>query len=77
MDRLNEIADRFRACAPAADYWSLRLVEEEGEQLAVRQGVAEPSAISFSRGAMVTLVCAGGVGYVATGDLSLAGLAAP
>ncbi len=76
MDYLNAIANRFRATAPAADYWSLRLVSEETEHLAVRQGVSEPSALGSSLGAMVTLVQAGGIGYGATSDLSPAGLTA-
>jgi predicted Zn-dependent protease len=76
MDRLNEIASRFAANAPAADYWSLRLVQEETDHLAVRQGIAEPSALSMGMGAMVTLVTGGGVGYGATSDLSADGLRA-
>ena len=76
MDYLNAIANRFRATAPVADYWSLRLVSEETEHLAVRQGVTEPSALGSSLGAMVTLVQAGGIGYGATSDLSPAGLTA-
>jgi predicted Zn-dependent protease len=46
------------------------------EGLAVRDDVAEPSSIGASRGAMVTLVADGGVGYAATADLSSSGLAA-
>jgi predicted Zn-dependent protease len=76
MEILHAIAARFRDVAPAADYWSLRLAEEEGEHLSVRQGVAEPSAIGLSRGAMVTLMRGQGLGYGATSDLSPAGLAA-
>jgi len=74
MDRLQEIASRFSTAAPVADYWSLRLVEEETDQLAVRQGVAEPSSLNVATGAMVTLVTGGGVGYGATSDLSPPGL---
>jgi len=76
MDRLHQIAERFAAAAPACDYWTLRLVDEESEHLAVRQGVVEPSALGASLGAMVTLVVGGGVGYGATSDLSPAGLRA-
>jgi len=76
MQQLADTARRFAALAPAADYWSIRLVAEESEHLEVRQGVAEPSALSLGRGAMVTLVRNGGVGYAATSDLSDAGLAA-
>ena len=49
---------------------------EEAEHLEVRQGVAEPCALSLGRGAMVTLVRGSGVGYAATSDLSDTGLAA-
>ena len=76
MEYLHAIATRFRATAPVADYWSLRLVSEETEHLAVRQGVTEPSALGSSLGAMLTLVQGGGIGYGATSDLSPAGLAA-
>ena len=49
---------------------------EESEHLEVRQGIAEPCALSLGGGAMVTLVRGSGVGYAATSDLSDAGLAA-
>ncbi|MCO5761155.1 MAG: TldD/PmbA family protein [Chromatiaceae bacterium] len=76
MEYLHAIANRFRATAPSADYWSLRLVSEETDHLAVRQGVTEPSALGSSLGAMLTLVQGGGIGYGATSDLSPTGLAA-
>jgi predicted Zn-dependent protease len=76
VNELIDIAERFRREAPAADYWSLRLVREETDHLAVRQGVAEPSAIGEGLGAMLTLVRGRGVGYGATSDLSPAGLRA-
>jgi predicted Zn-dependent protease len=76
MEYLHAIAKRFRATAPSADYWSLRLVSEETDHLAVRQGVTEPSALGSSLGAMLTLVQGGGIGYGATSDLSPTGLAA-
>ncbi len=75
-DQLQEIADRFTTLAPQADYWSLRVVDEETERFAVRQGIAEPSFIGSATGAMVTVVKAEGVGYGATGDLTPAGLRA-
>lgn len=76
MEYLHAIANRFRATAPSADYWSLRLVSEETDHLAVRQGVTEPSALGSSLGAMLTLVQGGGIGSGATSDLSPTGLAA-
>jgi predicted Zn-dependent protease len=75
-DRLQEIAESFAGQAPAADYWSLRLVGEETDLLAVRQGIAEPSFLGSQAGVMVTVVKAGGIGYAATSDLSPAGLRA-
>jgi predicted Zn-dependent protease len=76
MERLEEIAARFAAAAPACDYWTLRLVAEEADHLEVRQGVMEPSVLGTSLGAMVTVVAGDGVGYGATSDLSPAGLRA-
>ena len=72
---LQTAAARFAASAPACDYWTLRLVEETGEGIAVRDDVAEPSSLWRSRGAMITLVADGGLGYAATSDLSASGLA--
>ncbi len=76
MGALEEIANRFLSQRPAVDYWTLRLVAEECERLAVRQGVVEPSRLDLGLGAMITVVVAGGVGYGATSDLSAEGLRA-
>ncbi len=76
MEQLSEFADRFAAEAPACDYWTLRLVEEDSDHLEVRQGVMEPSLLGSSLGAMITVVKGGGIGYGATSDLSAAGLRA-
>jgi predicted Zn-dependent protease len=73
---LNAIAKAFTAAAPAVDYWTLRLVDERGEGLAVRDDVAEPASLGLSRGAMLTVVSGAGMGYAATSDLSPAGLRA-
>jgi predicted Zn-dependent protease len=73
-NRLDEIAARFAANAPAVDYWSLRLVSEENDYLAVRQGVTEPSRVGLVAGAMITVVAGRGIGYGATGNLTPAGL---
>ena len=72
---LKAVAAHFAASAPAADYWTLRLVDEAGEGLAVRDDVAEPSRLWRSRGAMITVVAGGGLGYAASSDLSPSGLA--
>ena len=70
-----DIESSFRAAAPAVDFCALRFVEETSEFLQVRQDVAEPPQLSASRGAMVTVVDKGGLGYAATSDLSPAGIA--
>jgi predicted Zn-dependent protease len=65
----------FRAAAPAVDFCALRFVEETSEYLAIRQDVAEPPQLAVSRGAMVTVIDKGGLGYAATSDLSRTGIA--
>jgi predicted Zn-dependent protease len=69
-----QIAECAKSLAPAADYWSLRLVDERRESLAVRQDIVQPPSTRLSRGAFITLVDAGGIGYAATSDLSKGGL---
>lgn len=71
---LDTLKRDFRATAPAVDFCSLRFVEETSEHLAVRQDVAEPPRLSTDRGAMLTVIHRGGLGYAATSDLSPAGL---
>jgi predicted Zn-dependent protease len=75
-EALGDIARRFQKAAPACDYWTLRLIDETHEGLSVRDDVPEPSSIGSSRGAMITVVAGGGIGYAGTPDLSPAGLAA-
>lgn len=57
-----------------ADFWSLRLVDEESHGYTVRKGVVQPCVASNDRGAMATVHAGGGYGYAATGDTSAAGL---
>ena len=72
---LDAVAARFRAVAPAAaDFCSLRIVDERNEHLAVRRGVVQPPHVTYDSGAMVTVWYRGGVGYAATSDLTDAGL---
>jgi predicted Zn-dependent protease len=73
---LEQTASRFAAQAPAVDYWSLRLVDEHRETLAVRQDIVQPPDTRLVRGAFVTVVDAGGTGYAATSDLGPDGLRA-
>lgn len=71
---LESVAQRFRRLAPAADYCSLRVVEERSESVSVRQDNPEPLRNSIDLGAMVTVLDGDGIGYAATGDLSDDGL---
>ncbi|HEU0201440.1 MAG TPA: TldD/PmbA family protein [Burkholderiaceae bacterium] len=71
---IEHIAQRFRRLAPAADYCSLRIVEEDSDYVSVRQDVPEPLHSVRDRGGMVTLLSGDGIGYAATSDLSDAGL---
>ena len=64
----------FREAAPAVDFCALRFVEESSEFLQVRQDVPEPPQLATSRGAMLTVIDRGGLGYAATSDLTPAGL---
>ncbi len=73
---IDQIEQRFRRVAPAGAFCSLRYVREAFELLQVRQGVPEPVQRGVDRGAMVTVIDAGGYGYAATSDLSEAGLEA-
>ncbi|HXS51508.1 MAG TPA: TldD/PmbA family protein [Usitatibacter sp.] len=72
---LDTLQRDFRSLAPAVDFCALRFVEESSEYLAVRQDVPEPPRLQVNRGAMVTVIDQGGLGYAATSDLSRAGLA--
>jgi predicted Zn-dependent protease len=74
LQLLEETAIRARDLAPAGGYWTLRLVAEESETLAVRQDVVEPTWIGTGCGAMITWVRGAGMGYAATSDLSASGL---
>ena len=71
---LERLQAEFRKAAPKVDLCALRYVEEASEWLQVRQDVAEPPQLATTRGAMVTVIDKGGLGYAATSDLSGAGL---
>jgi predicted Zn-dependent protease len=71
---LDSVAARFRGVAPAADFYSLRVIDERNEHLSVRRGVVQPPHVTYDSGAMITVWCDGGVGYAATSDLTPAGL---
>lgn len=69
-----DIVRRFRDVAPAADFWSLRVVEERDDHVAVRRGVVQPPRTGIDLGAMVTVAGGGGMGYAGTCDLTTGGL---
>src|SRR3569623_2656834 len=71
MHSFEELA---RCTAPAADYWSARLVTQDSEQLQVRRDVPQAPQRERDRGVMVSVVEGGALGYCATGDVSEPGL---
>ena len=70
----NVLKKRFRHLAPQGDFCSLRFVRERSEVLAVRQNIVQPMETSEDSGAMLTVYAGDGMGYAATGDVSLSGL---
>ena len=71
---LERIEERFRHLTPQGDFGSLRFVHERSEVLAVRQNIVQPMETSEDSGAMLTVYAGDGMGYAATGDVSLSGL---
>ena len=72
----HDIKQYFLDAMPAVDFCSLRLVDENQEELRVRQHVLQPLHYHRSRGAMLTVIHQGGYGYAATPDLSRSGIQA-
>ncbi|GDX79966.1 peptidase C69 [Deltaproteobacteria bacterium] len=68
------LAARFRALLPDAEFASLRVMDERTETLTVRQDVLQPVRDVRDAGGMVTVHAGGGIGYAATADLSDDGL---
>src|SRR5579884_1202773 len=75
-----EIARSFAKLVPPCEEWSIRLVRRHNDALSVTRGTADPVRRSEDVGAMVTITAKSGadtgVGYGATSDLTLSGLAA-
>ena len=69
-------AQAARALHSEADFWSLRVVDEQIEDHEVRNDVAQPLTTLRDRGAMLTAWVGAGAGYAATANLSAAGLQA-
>jgi predicted Zn-dependent protease len=70
------LTERFSTLASAADFFSVRFVDERTDDHQVRNDVAQPLRTVRDRGAMLTAWRGAGAGYAATPDLSAAGLQA-
>lgn len=69
------IKELFREALPkGVDFASLRYHRDAQDLVSVRQDVLQPLTTDRDEGVMVTVHHAGGVGYGATSDLSLAGV---
>lgn len=75
MSVLADLATRFRAVAPACDYWTVRCMRQRSESLSVTRGVIDPVGLGDDLGVMVTVRANGAFGYAATSDITAAGLA--
>ncbi len=73
---LDLIASRFKKIAPADNFWSLRIVNEQSQQISVRQNIVQPLVNSSSAGVMLTIIIGNGIGYAATSDVTESGLKA-
>ncbi len=71
---LNLIASRFKKIAPAVDFWSLRIVTEQSQEITVRQDILQPVQNNSGAGVMLTIIIGDGVGYAATSDITESGL---
>ncbi len=74
--RVPDVEASFREAAPGVEFCSLRVVRTRGQAISVRRDIVSPPRTSEDTGAMLTVVDAGGLGYAATPDLTLAGLRA-
>jgi predicted Zn-dependent protease len=74
LDGLEQVHEHLQRRLPRDSRWSLRFVEGRYESIAWRQDVLQPLAKGLDRGALLTLMLDGGLGYAATADLSQAGL---
>ena len=75
MDReIQEIERRIKDAAPAADFWSARVVSGAREEISVRKNVVEPLRSGSDLGVHLTVALGDGVGYAATCDISEGGI---
>jgi predicted Zn-dependent protease len=68
------LAENFDLFNKQADFWALYILEESQEELSFRSGFQEPTHNTFDKGALITVVKNGGIGYASTQSLSAFGL---
>ena len=71
---ITQLLQDLKRLLPNVDFWSLRYVDSNYQQIMVRQDKAEPISLSHSQGVHITLIVNGGIGYAATCNLSTGGL---
>ncbi len=71
---LDTAVSRFKSIAPAVDFYSIRIVDENQQSVSVRQNIVQPVNNQYSLGVHITVCDRGGIGYAATSDLSIAGM---
>ena len=71
---LEQLKKWFPEICPSVDFCSLRYERRDEETLSVQRGVPDPVELSEDRGAMITVMHRGGMGYAATNDLTKEGL---
>jgi len=69
-----QIINAFKSIVPPVDYWSIRLVETEYENICVRQDILQPPNTAFSTGVFITVTNKNGIGYAATSNVTKSGL---
>ncbi|MFW7381700.1 MAG: TldD/PmbA family protein [Oligoflexus sp.] len=74
MDKLKDIVDLLQDWGRELDFWSIRFVEREHDELAMRRGVVEPRASLFDRGFMITVWKSGCYAYGASSRLDREGV---
>lgn len=72
---LKSLEDAFLGHAKGVDFASLRWERVVSENITTARGVSRPPSARESQGIMLTVHKMGGVGYAATSDLSVSGLA--
>ena len=66
--------EELKSYAKGVDFWSIYILNEESEEIAIRQQKQRPIASIRESGALITVMNSGGTGYAATPDLSASSL---